>query len=480
MNDSISASHRKGEAESVVKTKIPHIFVILFLFTVVMAILTYLIPAGMYDRIPGPDGREMIDTASFNYVTSSPVGVLELFKSIPEGFVEAGWVIVLTFCLGGAFGVLRATGIIQSGVSFTARGLSKRGMILIPVMMTLFAVIDTFIGMPELTLVYVPILIPLALALGFDSVTATAIALCGSAAGFTAALTNPFTVGLGHKISGLPLYSGMGFRLVSLVVFLTIGILYVARYAKKVKENPKSSLTYEQDEIKRRDLDLNIGNAGAGLGLGQKTAGLVTLSLFLLLIFGVIKYKWDMPEIGGVFVAIAILAGLFSGLNGTRISESFIKGCQDVLLGALIIGVARGITVVADKGQIMDTIIYGMSILLNDIPSSVSVLGMAVFQSLFNFLIPSGSGQALITMPILAPLSDVLGVTRQTAMFALQVGDGFTNILYPTSGYFMAALAIAGVSWEKWVKFFFPLILMWFGSGCILLLIAQYIKLGPF
>lgn len=457
----------------------PHIYVIFLFLMIIATICTYFIPTGVYDRVPGPDGGKMIDTTTYHRIEQNPVSILKLFVAIPQGFVEAGWVIALTFCVGGAFAIVKETGIIQIGVDRLARRLAKRGIIVIPILMILFSTIDAFIGMPELTMVYVPIILPLALALGFDSITATAIALCGSTAGFTAALTNPFTTATGQKISGLPLYSGIEYRIICWLVFLSIAVIFVMRYAKKIKNNPQLSLMYIEDNIKRQSLNTHEEDTSK-INKRQIITGLVAMVLFLFLIYGVIRYKWDMPEIGGIFIVIGITSGLIAGLSAKQIGDSFNNGCRDVLPGALIIGFARGIAVIMNEGQILDTIVHAISIVLQTLPGSISVIGMLIFQSIFSFLVSSGSGQALITMPIMAPLADILGITRQTSILAFQFGDGFTNIFYPTSGYFMAVLAISGISWDKWARFAFPLIVLWLASAAVLLVIAHAIRLGPF
>ncbi len=458
----------------------PHIFVILFGFICVVSVLTYIIPAGAYERVVGIEGRSILVPDSYHSIEKTPVSLLNLFVSIPKGFVEAGWVVVLTFCVGGGFLVVKKTGIIHAAISWLAKKLENRGILVIPILMTVFAVIDAFIGMPELCLVYVPIILPLAFALGFDSITAVAVALIGSAAGFTAALTNPFTIGIAHKIAGLPLYSGATYRIIVLFVTLTIGIVFVMRYARKVRNNPKSSPMFEMDKIIKEQVLGTSSDYSDSIGVRQILAGISALCLFMLLIVGVFKWGWDMPEIGGVFVAIGVVAGIIAGLSGKEISEAFLEGCKDVLMGALIIGIARGIIVVMTEGQIIDTIIYGFSLFVKNLPPSITSVGMLVVQSFFNFLVPSGSGQTVITMPIMAPLADIVGVTRQTAVLALQFGDGVSNIFYPTSGYFMASLALARVPWEKWAKFMLPLFLIWSLVGAIFLIIAQAIQWGPF
>ncbi|NCC47343.1 MAG: YfcC family protein, partial [Bacteroidia bacterium] len=303
--------------------RMPHIFVILFVFIFFMAVLTYLIPAGVFDRIPVEGtSRMMIDPDSYHHVDRTPVGLLKLFVAIPQGFVEAGWVVVLTFCVGGAFVVVKETGAIALGVDSLAKKMSKRGILVIPVLMIVFAVVDAFIGMPELCMVYVPVILPLMLVLGFDSITAAATALIGSAAGFTAALTNPFTVAIAQKIAGLPLYSGIYYRLITLTVTLAVGIVFVMRYARKVKRDPKSSSMYELDQPRRENLLASDTGEAIKATTRQKLAGVSAIGMFLVLIYGVLRYKWDMPEIGGIFIAMAIVSGLLGGLSSKQLCES--------------------------------------------------------------------------------------------------------------------------------------------------------------
>lgn len=430
-------------------------------------------------RVAGPDGRMMVDPSSYSIIPSTPTTFMSYLISIPKGFVESGWIIVMTFCVGGGFAVLRKTGIVEVGVNKIAHTFADRGIVIIPVLMLLFASIDTFIGMPELCMVYVPIILPLMLALGYDSITACAVALIGSAAGFTAAITNPFTVAIAQKIAGLPLYSGSALRVVFLVVLVAIASFFVARYAKRVKANPKSSSMYESDK-RSRDADASARDFKIDMTGRQKLAALAGVGIFFTLLAGVFAFGWDLPQMAAMFILMGAVSGVASGLSGDEICDSFVEGCRDVLLGALIIGVARSINVIMVEAQVIDTIVNGLGTMLNTLPTITAPLGMEVFQTLFNFLMPSGSGKTLITMPIMAPLSDIVGITRQTSILALQIGDGFSNILWPTSGYFMATLAVAKVPWTNWVKFFFPLFIIWSLVGAGFLVIAYMINWGPF
>ena len=457
------------------KFKMPHIYVILFLFGLVAAISTYLIPAGEFDRVEIEGGRTAVDPESFRYTEATPTSLIDFVTAIPRGLIDAGEVVFFTLIIGGMFMVLRESGIIEIAVDKLARKFSKRSILIIPVLVTVFASIATLIGTAELSLVYIPVIIPLIIALGYDSMTAAAIALCGTVVGYTVGVLNPVNTGLAQTISEIPTFSGLGFRLVLFVVVLIVASLFVMRYAKKVQQNPEASLVYEEDSEKRETYS-SIADHEPLKANGRQLAGAVVIVLFfLVLIWGVTTQGWFMIEMAGLFIIMGITVGLVAGMNLTAISEAFTKGFRDVLMGAIIVGLARSIAVILEDGQVMDTIVNGLGSVVGGLPPVFAAAGMYFVQLIINFIIPSGSGQALVTMPIMAPLSDMLGVTRQTAVLAFQLGDGFAHILYPTSGYFMAALAIAGVEWHKWIKFFLPLFLILMGISLVALLVAQSI-----
>ncbi len=463
------------------KFKVPHTFIILLALIFIVAVMTYFIPAGTYDRhYDEATGRQLVDPESYHEVEKNPTTIVKFFSSSVDGMVDAGYVVVLTFAVGGGFFVLERAGIITSAIQTLARKLKKRGIIMIPILMLVFALLDCFVGMCELTMVYVPIILPLMLAMGYDSMTACATALIGSQVGFTLALANPFTTIIGQKISGLPLMSGWQYRLILLVIYLTVAIWFVCRYAARVKKNPLSSSMYEIDLRTREDLGSNITTETKKMTVRQKIAGLVSIGLFATMVCGVISWGWDMPEIGGTFVAIGIIGGIVAGMSGEEICRAFIDGCARVLEGALIIGVSRGIAVVMANAQITDTIVHFFGTVLIGVPAYLSSVGMMVTQTILEFFISSGSGQAVATMPIMAPLADIIGVTRQTAVLALQLGDGLTNIFYPVSGYFIATIGLARVPYEKWVKFFIPLLLIQWVLSIGAMIIAQAIQWGPF
>lgn len=463
------------------KFKVPHTFIILIALIFIVSLLTYVVPAGVYDRFyDETTGRNLVDPTSYHEVEKNPTSLMGFFAASINGMVDAGYVVVLTFAVGGGFYILEKAGIISAAIRALARRLKNRGILIIPILMIVFAILDSFVGMCELTMVYVPILLPLMFAMGFDSMTACATALIGSQIGFTLALANPFTTIIGQKISGLPLMSGWEYRLILMAVFLTVGIWYISRYASRVKKDPQSSSMYEID-LKTREIQNSQSNGeDQTLNSRQKLGGLTGIAIFIIMVYGVISWGWDMPEIGGSFLAIGVIGGLIAGMSGEDICQAFIEGSGRVLEGALIIGVSRGIAVVMGNAQIQDTIVHFFGALLQNIPGYLTAVGMMVSQTIIEFFISSGSGQTVATMPIMAPLADIVGVTRQTSILALQFGDGLTNIFYPVSGYFIATLGLAKVPYEKWVKFFLPLLGIEWVLAIVAMLIAQAIQWGPF
>ena len=456
----------------------PHIYVILAAFILLAGVSTWLLPGGQFERVPGPDGRTMIDPASFEYTAGNPAGPTDLMLAIPRGLVAAAPVVFFTFMIGGLFAVIRRTGLIELGVGALTRRFAGRGIWVVPVLMGPFAVVATLIGTQELSLVYVPVIMPLLIALGFDSVVVAAVALCATTAGFSAGVFNPINTGLGQQIAGVSLYSGLGLRLATFVGFLALAVAFTWRYARQVQRAPGTGLLADEPgEADKRARYAGLSTPDHDVPpratRRQKLAGGVLALLAVLLVYGVLSLGWFMLEMSGLFIVIGVAVGVVAGLRLNVIAESFNDGFREVLVGAMIAGVARAVAVVLEQGQVMDTLVHGLGTVVGELPGFVSAVGMLLAQLGFNFVVPSGSGQALVTMPIMAPLADLVGVTRQTAVLAYQLGDGIGNILYPTSGYFMATLALAGVPWQRWLRFFWPLFLAWVALAMMILVVAQ-------
>ena len=474
--DDIDTTAAQGDGRHLLqRLKMPDVYIVLGVIILLAAAATYLVPAGKFARVPGPDGRQTIDPASYERVAQTPVGLVDLMTAIPAGIIAAAEVVVFTLMIGGAFMVLRTTGIIEVGVGNLAHRFAKRGVLAIPALMLFFAAIATVIGTQELALVYVPILIPLMIALGFDSVTAAGIALCATTAGFCTGIINPINTGLGQKIAGVELYSGKGLRTIAFFLVTGFAILMVARYARRVQRDPSASLL-AGDPVEQNKREIYVHDATAEpakLNLRQRLATGAVAAFLALLVWGVLTQGWFMLQMAGLFIVMGIVAGVIGGLSLTRVCEAFNLGFREVLVGAIIAGVARAVSVVLEKGQIIDTIVNGLGQAVGGLPGVLAAAGMFFVQFVLSFIVSSGSGQALVTMPIMAPLADVLGLTRQLSVLAYQLADGIGNILFPTSGYFMAVLALAGVPWQKWLKFYLPIFLGWVVIALGLLTFAQ-------
>lgn len=458
--------------------KIPHTYALLFMIIVLATVMTYVVPAGQFAREKDPDtGRVFVVSGSFETVDNTPVTPWGLFKSIPKGMEKAGYIIFFVLMIGGAFGIIQKTGAIDAGISGVVKKMEGKERLVIPVTMFIFSLAGAMLGSAEELLPFYPIVITLALALGFDTITGTAMVLLGAGAGFAGAFLNPFTIGIAQGISGLPLFSGIGFRLISYAILLSITVIYVMRYAVKIQVNPELSPTYESD--KKKHIHFNIETLPE-FTLSHKLVLLTLVAGLAVLGYGVVKWGFYITELTAMFLIIGIVAGIVGRLDINTIAESFVDGAKELVYGALIIGLATAIMVVMEEGSIMDTIIFSMANLVKGLPPALSGVGMFVVQSIINLFVPSGSGQAAVSMPIMAPMADVVGITRQSAVLAFQFGDGFTNVISPTSGYFMAAIAIGGIKWEKWAKWMLPLFVIWSAVGAILVAVSVGIHYGPF
>ncbi|PAD38455.1 YfcC family protein [Terribacillus sp. 7520-G] len=455
------------------KPKQFNVYVMIFAFIVVAALLTYIIPGGAYDRVE-QDGRSVILPETFHYIDGENVGLLGIFNSIHTGMVNGANIIFFVLIVGGAFGIFTATGALDAFIYMLSRKMANKEKLLIPVLMLFFAAAGALMGMSDETIVYVAILAPMAIALGFDALTGFAIVVLGAGVGFTAAVMNPFTVGVAQGISELPTFSGIGFRIIIFVVLYAAAVLYVMRHAGKVKKNPELGV-YGKFGGKADTAALQSHKMTAR----HKLVLSAFLINYIVLIIGVLKYGWYITEIAGLFLLFGVLMGILGGISFSGIADNFILGAKDLLGGALIIGFAQAILVIFNTSGMMDTLLHYASDALGAIPGSLSAVGMLFLQMGINFFVPSGSGQAALTMPLMAPLSDMIGVTRQTAVLAYQFGDGISNTILPT-GNIIALLAIAGIGYGKWVKWFLPFFLIQIGIAIIALIIAQLIQYGPF
>ncbi|GEK34980.1 YfcC family protein [Kurthia sibirica] len=450
-------------------------YVLIFALIIISTILTYIVPAGHFDKTT-VDGRDVLVADSFKFVDNTPVGFLDIFSYIHTGMVNGAGTIFFVLIIGGVFGIINATGALDTFVVTFARKMKNKDGLIIPALMLFFGICGGTMGMSDEVAVYVALLVPLTIALGFDAVTGFAIVVVGASMGFTAGFLNPFSTGVAQQIAQLKTFSGIGYRLIIFVVFYGAAVLYVYRHAMKVKRNPELGIYGKFDRFSattKEDQDVKMTTR-------HKLVLLAFMLNFVFLIIGVMRYDWYITEIAGLFLMFGIIMGIIGKLSANNIADSFVKGAGELIGGALIIGMAQTVLVVFNEGGLMDTILHYASILLNDIPGTFTAVGMMILQMGINFLVPSQSGQAALTMPIMAPLADLVGITRQTAVLAFQLGDGIAASLFPTNGALIAALAVAGIPWNKWVRWYLPFFFLLFGLSIVFLVIAQLMKYGPF
>ncbi|UUZ92807.1 AbgT family transporter [Paenibacillus sp. P25] len=413
-------------------------------------------------------------TGSYHHVDPSPVQLVEIPKSIVHGLIDSADVVFFIFIIGGAFQIISSTGTIEAVTARVAKTFANKGKWVIPVFLTLFSVGGFTMGMSTEVMVFVPIGIAIARALGFDALTGTAMISLGASCGFTAGILNPFNVGLAQAIAQVPMFSGAWSRIILLVCLITVTSLYLVRYAGRVRKDPAQGLVYdlEQSAVTEK-IDFSKVADNAAQTLPHHCGDCDRIRAAYL---GRFQKGWWMEELGALFLTMGIVSGFCAGFGPSRIAGEFVKGASSITYGAFIIGIARGIMVVLDHGNVIDTIVNGLATLVGELPGSVQVLGMYVFQNVMNVFITSGTGMAVTTMPIMVPLSDLLGVTRQTSVLAFQLGDGISNMILPTSSALMGSLAVSGITYQKWVRFFWPLMLMWLAIGAAFVIMANIIK----
>lgn len=450
-------------------------FTLLFSFTIIVAILTYILPSGQYER-EEVDGRTVLVNDSFEFTDRTFLGFFDIFTSFHEGLMNGAAIVFTIFIFGGAIGIMKKTGALDSFIRKIVVIFKDSAIFIIPVLVLYFGLLGALIGTAESSIVYLPLIIPVMIALRYDAITAVGVVFLGAlAVGFTSAILNPYTVGVAQEIAELPYMSGWEFRIAIFITFYVIVVTYLMIYARRVKKNPKIGDfgNYSPDESPEIDWEFKMS-----------TTHVVALSVFVIailsLVTGVALFSWGLQQIGAVILFAGVAMGIVCRLHPNEIGDGFVKGVQDIATGALVVGFALAIVEVMQRGDLLDVMLYYSANLLDGLPVELAAVGMFITQLFINLLVPSGSGQAALTMPIMIPLSDLLGVTRQTAVVAFQLGDGLSNIIIPTFGVLLASLSMAGVSYVRWVKWLLPLFLILVVVGAGFVVFAQMIELGPF
>lgn len=528
--------------------KIPHTYTIICTVILFCAILSWIIPAGEYTRqtieVNGVSRTVIVDN-SFHVVEQAPQ-TWQVFSALLEGFERQSGIVAFLLIIGGAFQIMNSSRAIDAGIfSFLnyTRGLEKNKIVkrlgvnnvVIASVITLFSLFGAVFGMSEETLAFVIIIVPLAISMGYDSITGLCMVYIAAHVGFSGAVLNPFTIGIAQGLSDLPLFSGFEYRLFCWFVLTTILIVLVLCYASKIKKEPEKSPMYEADAYWRKRGEINaeqlasVTTISAWVVYGLIVAALLAFSIaypqstfalgeysfscyavpltalffvffaylglrksnhffilsllgftILFLIIGVMAHGWYLSEISAVFLAMGILSGFANNEKVDDIIKQFMDGAKDMLSAAIVVGLAGGIIQILQNGYIIDPILHSLASLMGEAGKLLSLGAMYLIQTLINLVIPSGSAKAALTMPIMAPFSDVIGISRQATVMAFQFGDGFTNMITPTSAVLMGALGIARIPYEVWVRWFWRILLFFIILGMLLLVPTVLFSLNGF
>jgi len=530
------------------KRSFPHTYVIVFSFVVLAGMLTWLIPGGSFSRetvVVDDIEREVIKGGSFSYTENVPQ-TWQIFSALFDGFVDKSDIIVFILLIGGAFWIMNHTKAIDVGIYTFLKVVKRIGKstrtrqsvlddIVIVLLMILFSIFGAVFGMSEETLAFIIIFVPLAIKMGYDSITGLAMCFIGASLGFAGAILNPFTIGIAQGLSQLPLFSGIGYRMVCWFVINIAGISYVLWYVGRIRKNPMKSPVWESDKVWRDSLEshdvqvdyhtprpawysmialtivmaafsylypvshIKIGQSqyslmlmpiltlaflASGVIALRKSVHFYILNLLiftiLILIVGVMGYSWYIMEIATLFFVMGLSSGWAMAYSVNKITSLFLDGVRDILSAAMIVGLAGGIIVILQNGNIIDTLLYYVSQSMSDLGEFGSVSMMYIIQTGINMFLPSGSAKAALTMPIMSQFSDLIGVSRQATVMAYQFGDGFTNMLTPASGVTMGVLGIAKIPYDKWLKWIVPLMIILVLLGFLLLIPTVTMELDGF
>ncbi|MDR1202960.1 MAG: AbgT family transporter [Tannerellaceae bacterium] len=525
------------------KKKIPHTYVILFYIILFCALLTWFIPGGQYVESLNEEGQKTVVYQSVERIPQS----WQILSAFYKGFIERADIIVFILIIGGAFWIVNDSKAFDMGtLGFLRKArkmennkfLRKIGVenVIITAIMLLFSVFGAVFGMSEETIAFCLVLVPMAISMGYDSITGVCMVFVAAGLGFAGAILNPFTIGIAQGLAGIPLFSGIEYRLFCWVVINLVGFTWILRYAAKVKKNPKLSPVYEEDQYWRdlhdsNSLDikyhtpkaawwsfgfisfvlilfsihypyttLKIGNSiierlplipiltiifnFSSILTLRKTVHLYILNLLFFTIFfliaGVMGFDWYIMEIATLFFALGLAAGIANGRNPNEITRLFLEGCKDIMSAALVVGLAGGIIVILKEGMIIDTILYNLAKGMEGLGQVATIGMMYVIQTLINLVIPSGSAKAALTMPIMAPFSELIGLSKQATVMAFQFGDGFTNLITPTSGVLIAVLGVSRIPYDKWFKWVWKFILLLVILGFLLLIPTVLLPMNGF
>lgn len=456
--------------------RLPHVFLLLFFILAVCTLLTWVLPAGEFQRTVNSAGSAMVIPGSYHTVERTPVGLFQMLQQVYNGMCDAAPICFFVFLSYASVHLVLASGAFDGLVALLLRRLKGRARLaIIPIFMTLIGAGSSIIGLFSEWFPFIPVFVGIATAMGYDAIVGLAIVALGAGIGYSGSTLNPFTVGVAQTIAEVPPMSGMGFRVLCHLCMLVPACLMTMRYAAGVAADPAKSLVCGSGS-RPLSPDASLGT-DAPFGLRQALVLLILAAGAGAIIWGCSASHWGFPQLSAVFLLMGILSALVTGCGPNEIARQFEQGFLQVTAACMMIGLARGILMVLSAGSILDTIVYGLSIPLSAFPGWLCGAAMLLMQTLLNFLIPSGSGQAATSMPIMAPLADLLGLSRDTAVLAFQFGDGLSNIVWPT-GFALIMSGMAGVKVEKWWKFVVPVFLVLFAVQALLMVAAVAIGFG--
>lgn len=454
--------------------KVPHTLVIISAIILLVAVATYLVPGGAYEKIVNEAGKTVVVDGSFKYVESKPQGVFDVLQAPIQGIIEGAEIIAFLFIVGGAFNIITKTKAIDFGIMRIVNVFKGKEIFIIPIIFFMFSLGGAVFGMTEEAIPFIAMMIPLTLVLGYDSIVAVAITYLACNTGFAAAMLNPFNVGIAQSIAEIPMYSGIEYRTIIWLVSTLVTIGFIMIYANKIKKNPKLSPVYESDQKKRQNLT-DFESQDDQFLFSHKIILLLIALCMGTIVWGVLAKGFWIPQIAAVFLVTGLLAGIVGKLSLDEMADAFILGAKDMIGAAIMLGFARSIVILAENAGIIDTILFHLAQVLGSISGMLASYLMLPVQMFINFFISSGSGQAALTMPILAPLGDLIGISRQLTVLIFQLGDGFSNAMFPTSGILIACIGVAGIPYAKWLKWILPLQGIVFALGIAFITIAQVI-----
>lgn len=443
--------------------KVPHVYAIIFALMVIFAVLTWIVPSGSYQR-QEVNGREVTVAGTYEQSEKTYIdeetgdevdlrqGVFDVLQAPTRGIQEAIEVVAFILIVGGSFQVITKTGAITSGMGRVVRRFKNKDILIIPIAMVLFALGGTSFGMAEETLPFFAIFMPIMMAMGFDSMTAFMVVFVGARTGYIASTINPFNVLIAQGILGIQGNPQLWLRMIAWVVLTAVAITWVVLYARRVKKNPESSITFEDDIAKKVEPAADESALDAEFTGRQKGVLAVFIAGMCLIIWGLVTQGWYMNEISAVFLAMGLLAGVIAGFSQDVIAQEFVAGIADFAFSAIVVGLARGILVIASDGMIIDTILNALATGLGGIPAVLFTTLLYAVENLLAILVPSSSGLAALTAPIFGPLTELMGLNPEAAVWALSMGSATMSLICPTSAILVAGLGVCKIKLGQWWK----------------------------